>query len=316
MPVSWPVTRSSLVLSNTMNTLSDSQEALTVADSALASIAGFLVTGVVLIGAAAGSFIAIQLWRDRAKWNGRVAAIRRRPWHLNEVILLCSVLLLSYSFLLICVRMGIITPWNDPGQLSVHSLVLQTALMPLCGLFAIRLLTKSNGLSGRRAFGFGIRSYPSSLKLALQAYLGSMPVVIAAGVVYLLLLTLVGFPLSPQPVVGLLTDNELPTWTIVYLAGMAIFLAPLFEEILFRGIALPLLLRRMHPAPAVCLVSVVFAAIHFHAPSFAALFTIAVGFSIAYIWTGSLTVPILMHAIFNAANIGLLIIFKDSILTP
>ncbi|MDP6525863.1 MAG: type II CAAX endopeptidase family protein [Kiritimatiellia bacterium] len=298
-----------------MNIFTEPHGAANIEGNPLAALAGFLLLGVVLAGTASGFSAGIRLWRDRAKWRGRVRAICRRPWHLNDSVLLCCVLLLCYSFLLICAHLGIISAWSVPGETSVVSLVLQTALMPLCGLFAVVFLSRSKGISGRRAFGFGIRSRPASLKLAVQAYLAAIPLVIAAGVVYLTLLTLVGFPLSPQPVVGLLVDEQVPTWVLVYLAGMAVFVAPVFEEILFRGIALPLLLRRFHPAVAICLISAVFSAIHFHAPSFAALFTIAAAFSIAYIWTGSLAVPILMHAIFNAANIGLLILFKESVLT-
>ena len=87
---------------------------------------------------------------------------------------------------------------------------------------------------------------------------------------------------------------------------MGVALAPVAEELFFRGLALPLLARRIGVAPAVAAVSGVFALLHFHVPSLAPLFVIGSAFSVAYLATGSLAVPIAMHAVFNAVNLGVL----------
>ena len=108
-----------------------------------------------------------------------------------------------------------------------------------------------------------------------------------------------------------MVTNENGLGMRVYLLFMAIVLAPIFEEILFRGIALPYLLRKIGTLPALVLVSFFFAMIHSHLPSFIPLFVIAMAFGLAYLRTGSLTVPITMHMIFNAVNVGMMFIMRD-----
>jgi membrane protease YdiL (CAAX protease family) len=91
---------------------------------------------------------------------------------------------------------------------------------------------------------------------------------------------------------------------------LAAVLAPVFEECLFRGILLPLLARRLGTGAAVLLSSVAFASIHFHLPSLVPLCVVAVGFSLGYLYAGSLWVPIVMHALFNGVNLSLLLLIR------
>jgi membrane protease YdiL (CAAX protease family) len=112
-------------------------------------------------------------------------------------------------------------------------------------------------------------------------------------------------------VISLFTDPGTPRWLVVYLVFVAVTVAPLVEEMLFRGVALPILERDFGTRAAVLLVSAVFAAIHFHLPSMAPLLVIAAGFAVAYVRTGSLLVSITMHALFNGVNILMLFVLRD-----
>jgi len=87
-------------------------------------------------------------------------------------------------------------------------------------------------------------------------------------------------------------------------------LAPLFEEVIFRGILLPLVARRWGTAAAVVTVSALFAMVHFHLPSVVPLFVIAVAFSLGYVYSGSLLVPVAMHALFNGVNLVMLALLR------
>jgi membrane protease YdiL (CAAX protease family) len=91
------------------------------------------------------------------------------------------------------------------------------------------------------------------------------------------------------------------------LAGFAVVAAPLFEELFFRGFAYPVLKQRIGAAWALVTISAVFALIHFHLPSMAPLFALSIGLGIVYEMTGSLLAPIAMHALFNAANVAMLL---------
>jgi uncharacterized protein len=110
--------------------------------------------------------------------------------------------------------------------------------------------------------------------------------------------------------VALVVAGEQSFWLRMYLMTLAVVLAPLFEEILFRGIGLPLVARKWGAAPAVVIVSLFFAAIHFHLPSMVPLFVIAAAFSLAYIHSGSIVVPIVMHGLFNGVNLVMLMMLK------
>jgi membrane protease YdiL (CAAX protease family) len=54
-------------------------------------------------------------------------------------------------------------------------------------------------------------------------------------------------------------------------------------------------------------VSAAFAVTHLHVPSLGPLFALAVGLGLSYELTGSLLVPITMHALFNATNVAVLL---------
>jgi len=95
-----------------------------------------------------------------------------------------------------------------------------------------------------------------------------------------------------------------PTRTAVFF--IAIVGAPVFEEIVFRGILFPWLARRTGFWPGVVVVSALFAALHLHLPSLLPLFLLSAMFCVAYARTRSLWVPIGMHALFNAVSVLLL----------
>jgi membrane protease YdiL (CAAX protease family) len=54
---------------------------------------------------------------------------------------------------------------------------------------------------------------------------------------------------------------------------------------------------------AVLASALLFAAVHAHLPSFAPLFVLGSCFAIAYEWSGSILVPMMMHALFNAITL-------------
>lgn len=86
----------------------------------------------------------------------------------------------------------------------------------------------------------------------------------------------------------------------------AVVIAPVAEETIFRGFLYGVTKRFSDRWFAAILTSLLFACVHSHVGSAVPLFTLAMGFSIAYEITGCLLVPIAMHALFNAFNLALL----------
>jgi len=91
---------------------------------------------------------------------------------------------------------------------------------------------------------------------------------------------------------------------------MAVVIAPLAEETMFRGFVYGVL-KRYTDAPFAALASsLMFAIIHLHVGSLMPLWMLAVLFCLAYEITGCLLAPMILHAIFNGVSI-LAMLFVD-----
>lgn len=94
-------------------------------------------------------------------------------------------------------------------------------------------------------------------------------------------------------------DHRAIAMTAVY----AVIIAPICEETIFRGYLYGALKRFVGTPFALLATAGLFASIHFSADAFGPLFVLALCLALAYEATGSLAVPMVMHAIFNAGNL-------------
>lgn len=104
-------------------------------------------------------------------------------------------------------------------------------------------------------------------------------------------------------------DNLNDPWTWAMIA-VPVLLAPIFEELVYRGMLQSAFVRAFsRPWIAILATSVVFAIMHHGTgmPWYALLsiFTLSVGLGVAFERTGRIGVPIVAHALFNAANVTL-----------
>jgi hypothetical protein len=89
------------------------------------------------------------------------------------------------------------------------------------------------------------------------------------------------------------------------MAGYGVFIAPVIEELFFRGFLFPVLARRGGVPAAVLLTSLAFMLIHVSQLAGAwlplvILFFVGMAFTLARAWTGSVAVSYLMHVGYNA----------------
>ncbi|HRJ73186.1 MAG TPA: CPBP family intramembrane metalloprotease [Terrimicrobiaceae bacterium] len=106
----------------------------------------------------------------------------------------------------------------------------------------------------------------------------------------------------PQPILQFFnTHTELPARLALILT--AVVVAPVSEEIIFRGYLYGVIRRYAGRWWAVVISAMLFAAIHGHLPSLAGLFVLAVALSLIYEASGSLWTSILMHAAFNSMTL-------------
>lgn len=192
-------------------------------------------------------------------------------------------------------------------ELEPHTLLFQAlffhlpALTILCGVFIHRRA------SGREQLGISWRRAPMMLGLSGLLYLAAIPILWFYSLLYQVFLYQFGFNFYLQEVAeAFLAPAAVPERIAMYF--VAIVLAPVFEEFLFRGVLLPWMVRRTGLWPGIAIVSTFFAAMHLHLPSFLPLFLLSAMFCVAYARTRSLLVPIGMHACFNAVTVILLVL--------
>jgi membrane protease YdiL (CAAX protease family) len=114
-----------------------------------------------------------------------------------------------------------------------------------------------------------------------------------------------GFENTPQEIVRAFTESPNPVFRLL-VAVMACAVAPVVEEVVFRGFLYPVF-KRFTDAPfAAIFTAILFGLVHQNLGGVLPLAGLGLLLVIAYEWTGSLAVPVTIHALFNAASIALL----------
>lgn len=274
--------------------------AIDLASPALAGVAIVLYLGLLAAGTLAAILLIVRIRKAAVPWDALSAALRDRYWSWRD-----AGTILSAQFLLLVVAVLAARLLDQPAPVTL--MVLETVLFNGAGLLFLHLYLRFRGWSWTDAFSHRSITPARGMRTGVVFYLAALPMIFFASLVYQGILSVNGYPPTLQEVALLLAGDH-SFWVRTYLLLLAIALAPVLEECIFRGIALPLLARHLGTGPAVLVSSLVFAAIHFHLPSFAPLCVMAVGFSLAYLYSGSLWVPITMHALFNGVNMFLLLL--------
>jgi len=84
---------------------------------------------------------------------------------------------------------------------------------------------------------------------------------------------------------------------------LAVVVAPLAEEFVFRGFLYGVLKRYFGALPSLLFTGILFALIHLHLPSLLPLFVLACTLTLAYEFSGTLLVPMGMHSLFNTLSL-------------
>jgi membrane protease YdiL (CAAX protease family) len=92
----------------------------------------------------------------------------------------------------------------------------------------------------------------------------------------------------------------------VYFILFSIFIAPVAEEILFRGVLYPGIKQAGFPRTALWGTALLFALIHCDVPRFLPLMALGLALAILYEFTNNLLATITAHSLFNAINIVVL----------
>ena len=139
---------------------------------------------------------------------------------------------------------------------------------------------------------------PGALVTALLGWFRVTPFVIVTG---WLLVRLFGDPGGSNPLLELVLESRDPL-ALFLLAMTAVVLAPLFEEVIFRGTLLPVLARRTGSLTGVMLSGLLFGMAHISIGELAPLTVLGIGLALLRLSSGRLFPCVLMHALWNAVT--------------
>ncbi len=178
-------------------------------------------------------------------------------------------------------------------DLAVNLVLFVVVVVILVGFLEIRgfNLDVSAGLS---KFGI-VRAVSTGAFLLLAAY----PLITAADGITRRFL---GGDTSKQGIVELFDGSQTIEQRILIIV-LAVAIAPIAEEFVFRFFLYGVLKRYLGRAGSLVFTALLFAAVHTHLPSFAPLFVLGACFALAYEWSGSILVSMTMHSLFNSLSL-------------
>jgi membrane protease YdiL (CAAX protease family) len=233
-----------------------------------------------------------------------------KPWKAEAVLQLgAGIFLCLFTGMLIVTALDRFLPALGKVEKNFLTFTVGVFFFQGAALGWIYFFLRSHGMGWGEAFGFaGARDdWLRVLKLAGLGIVVVLPAAFLLGKLAELALTQVGLAPELQPAVKMLQERPPAGQLVIYGAG-AVFLAPLAEEMLFRGILYPTLKQSGYPRLALWASSLLFASSHLNLMAFVPLTFLALVLTWLYEKTANLAAPILTHLLFNAVNFALLVI--------
>jgi membrane protease YdiL (CAAX protease family) len=265
----------------------------------------FISDPMVLLCIAIDLFILLHLRRNWPDWSDLARRLTSRPWTTREA----ETMILAVIMFILAGRAATSALYSlgyiPEHQAQTWMVLAQTVLFHLPVLVLIFVILIRSNMIRTGFLGYSTPALLSGLRRGTIFCLATMPILGLLALAQSHFFVKVGLPNEPQYVVELISQPG-PVWLKVYLVFVSLVTAPIAEEFIFRGIGTTALAGRVGTTWAIVIVSGAFALIHFNLYSYLPLFTIAIAFSTAYVYTGSLLVPVFMHSVFNALNLAAL----------
>jgi membrane protease YdiL (CAAX protease family) len=231
-----------------------------------------------------------------------------RPWRLEKAVR-------QMVALLICFYAGVLLGAfalrsASPVVPSVRQMVIAALSFQGTALVFVHLFVRQHQMTWRESFGFA-NQWPQAIMLGIIVACFFLP--LGWGLQWVSSKLIVMVPrlhLKPEEQQAVQTlQMASASFQRVALGFVTIGLAPLAEEILFRGILYPWLKQAGFPRLALWVSALFFAAVHMNLVTFVPLLVLALALTLLYERTGNLLAPITAHALFNGMNFFVLYSF-------
>jgi membrane protease YdiL (CAAX protease family) len=232
--------------------------------------------------------------------------LSEKPWKPDAALRLLIGLFACMSFGILAT--SVVAPADAPGGSAAKLLqfVVGSISVHVGGLIVVAFFLREHGVGWVAGFGLASPRRGRTLALAGLAAAISLPVAWFLGDLAARAMEQISLePVSQQTVQALQASVD---WNERIVFGTVIILiAPVVEELIFRGILYPIIKQQGFPRLALWGTSLLFALTHANAMTFVPLTFLAVVLVLLYEATDNLLAPILTHGLFNAANFVFLV---------
>jgi len=240
--------------------------------------------------------------------------LTEKPWRPFAVLRLALELFFSICIgSLVVASLNYLLPNIGTENQKLYSIIIWVGSFHGVALILITRFLIVHDLSWTDAFGFASRNWLTSISLGIVAIVLTLRITQWLGnlshVAWQWLADQFHSKMIEPQLQEVVRHLQTPLpWPHTALYGIAtIVLAPVAEELLFRGLLYPTIKQNGHPRLAWVVTSVVFALTHFNLMALLPLTFLAIILTLLYEFTGNLLAPITTHSLFNAVNFYLVL---------
>ena len=220
--------------------------------------------------------------------NHKISILESRSWKISSITIIMTIILMF-----IC--LSFLIPTKD-------SITFQMLSFCLFGLIISTLILWINYKKEKLSFGLSIKNLKYVIWTPL-IYLITIILLLFVGLLNQYLLTnFFDIEIKPQEILEKFKELENSFEISIFVIGSAV-VAPIYEELLFRGIIFPKLIQKTNFTIALLLSSLIFAVLHFHLSALLPLFVLSIILSITDLYTSTIWASISLHALFNLISI-------------
>lgn len=216
-----------------------------------------------------------------------IKTLRDINWGVGEVIWV-----LVLRILVVFILGRLILPLLPAVPQQLLNILDRLILIGLTLVFALRLDSYKN---------LGLKWHPLGKNILYGIGGGIALFVLATGAQHVFV-TLLAADISTNPLVSMAARANTPLQLAapLFVAGV---MAPIAEEIYYRGFALPAFINRLGIVIGVIVSGLFFASVHLSTIWFGEIALVGMGLALLYYWTGSLIPGIIAHSIVNSTRL-------------
>lgn len=252
------------------------------------------------------------IFSTKKKWGLTPFFIMERldkvPWSIRDVFKIC--LGLVFIYLSVNLTGYLILKLNRNIRYIVN--IISSLCMYGFGIWFIVYFLKVNYQSSLSSIGIRWYKWLKGSFKGILFYLGFIPILLILTYIGLIFCYILGITPQPHPLVEIL-KKEKSLLFIYHLVITAIVIAPVFEEILFRGLFYQALKRHLGYIRAAVISSGLFSLMHFNPSQFLPVLGLGMLLCFIFEYTGSLVPVIVLHIFNNGLFLGLFFILKEHI---